>query len=124
MPWFADHLPARSETLQQSLFTVSSYSKLTHGLPIFTMFCNLPMISVKAIKSKWATSIRNLSQGIPYHLYDQYTLFSLSIYNLQSDLKMYEMLQGLYVRSNTSLSAIRGAPTVASSSGWKRNAPY
>jgi hypothetical protein len=102
MPWFADELPKRSDYLQQHLFTVSSYSKLVDGLPSFTIFCNLPKMSIETVKSKWVESIRNMTKGIPYRLHDQYTLFSLALYQLQLTLKLYEMLQGLYVRLKSS----------------------
>jgi hypothetical protein len=101
MPWLADELPQSNEYLQQDIYTVSSYNKLTaDGIPSLTMFCNLPAISIKAIKLKWADSIRAFSHGIPYGLHDHYTLFGLALSRLQSELKVYELQQGFYVSLN------------------------
>lgn len=100
--WFSKEDGSHYSPLQQTLFSISSYTQLdADGVAAFTMFCNVPSSLLEVVKDKWAESITvAASTGSPAK-YDHYAVLSMSLYELQSELKLLEMLQGLIVSIST-----------------------
>jgi hypothetical protein len=100
-PWLPTELPDGSLCMQDDIFSISSYSKMSaNGILSVTLFSNVPEHLASNLKFKWQDSISNIANGNAYDLRKQFTIFGVSIGKLQDKIVYYELNQILYIRGS------------------------